>query len=112
MKSREFYVAGVQFHNSSQVINDLKVGDILELNPDPENKFDSNAVEIIYGFETSESLENVMLGFVPKKFSAEISAAIEISNISENEMNVTCKITEVTPSNKPWERIKVIIEEN
>ena len=105
MKTREFYIAGVQFHESDQVINGLKVGDELVLNPDPTNKFDSNAVEIIYGFETKEILENVMLGFVPNKFSGEIAAALTISD------SITCTITEVTPSAKPWERIKVEIKE-
>ena len=100
MKTREFYIAGVQFHDSKMVINYLKVGTVLKLNPDPTNKFDSNAVEIAYYAKNAP----YMLGFVPAKISAEISAAMEIND-------VVCEITEVTPSAKPWERIKVIIKE-
>lgn len=103
MKTREFYIAGVQFHESDKCIQYLKVGTELRLVPDPTNKYDSNAVEIISQL-IGVTEKDFMLGFVPAKISAEISAAMEIND-------VVCKITEVTPSAKAWERIKVIIRE-
>ncbi len=107
MKTRTFYIAGVKFHKSAEVIDELKVGDVLELNPDPSNKWDSNAVEIVYYAEDAPC----MLGFVPARLSGEISAAIEISNTDESNIQITCTITQVTPSAKPWERIEVEIKE-
>lgn len=106
MKSREFYVAGVQFHESDQCINDLEVGMELYLAPDPNNRYDPNAVEIRYIKEGDSTYEpTVMLGFVPKRFAGEVAAAWSIDSDK-----VTCKITELTPSAKPWERIKVTVE--
>jgi len=43
-----------------------------------------------------------MLGYVPKKFSAEISAALEVDSIE-------CKITKLSPSAKPWEQCEVSV---
>ncbi len=106
MKSREFYIAGVQFHEIDQCINDLEVGMELHLWPDPDNKYDPNAVEIRHVKKGDSTYEpTVMIGFVPKKFAGEVAAA---HSIDSNKL--TCKITELTPSAKPWERIKVIIE--
>uniref|UniRef100_A0A6M3L989 Putative HIRAN domain containing protein n=1 Tax=viral metagenome TaxID=1070528 RepID=A0A6M3L989_9ZZZZ len=98
-KSYEFYVAGVQFHQAKTVLGELEEGFLLELKPDPTNKFDPNAIEIVYyGPE-----EPTMLGFVPKKFSAEVSAFMEIHE------NVVCVLTKLTPAAKPWEQLKVKI---
>ena len=94
---REFYIAGVQFHELKRIINALEEGDLLTLVPEPTNKFDPNAVAIVAG--------DVMCGYVPKKFSAEISALIEVDGVD----NLTCEIVELNPSAKPWEQCKVEI---
>jgi len=97
----EFFIAGVQFHQAKRVINDLKEGMELELNPDPNNKYDPNAIEILY-YDLNEP---TMLGFVPKKFSPEVAAFLEIAEIP------ICTITSIDPKAKPWEQIKVVIKE-
>jgi len=94
-EQKEFYIAGVKFHKLNTIINDLKVGDILDLSPEPTNKFDPNAVKIEYGF--------IMLGYVPKKFSSEISAIFEIG------LNLECVIVELNPGAKSWEQCKCVI---
>lgn len=98
MKERKFYVAGVQHHNLPKVISRLIEGDDLDLVPEPTNKFDSNAVRIEY--------EGIMLGYVPRKLSAEISAALEVGT------NLSCTIETLTPENKPWEQLEVVILED
>ena len=91
---RAFYIAGVKFHKLSTVINELEVGQVLDLIPEPENKFDPNAVAIKYN--------DIMLGYVPRTISAEISALLEIEELF-------CVIDKLTPSAKPWEQCKVTI---
>ena len=104
-KSYEFYVAGVQFHQAKNVLGELSEGMELSLIGEPDNKFDPNAIKIIYDRAAQESkiLEEIMLGYVPKKFSAEVSAFMEIHE------NVVCELVKLNPSAKPWEQLKVNI---
>ena len=110
MKSYEFYIAGVQFHEAKKVISQLSVGDTLELVPEPSNKFDPNAIAIKASFmsirpDGSDTREEIMLGYVPKKFSAEVTAFLEVYGTDK----VFCDLIEVNPKNKPWEQLKVHI---
>ena len=98
---KEFYIAGVQFHELHTVQNEIKVGDNLLMTLEPTNKFDPNAVRI----EDVTFERRVMLGYVPKKFSSEVNAAITIGKSLE------CVVTEINPGAKPWEKCKVEIRE-
>ena len=49
MPERKFFIAGVKFRGI-EAINELKqrqVGDMLEMEKEPENKYDPNAVKLI-----------------------------------------------------------------
>lgn len=94
MLEKTFFVAGVQHHQIHNVLDELRVGDDLDLVPEPDNKYDPNAVRIEY--------DSTMLGYVPKKFSSEISAMIEISPTQ-------CKISKLNKTAKPWEMLEVTI---
>lgn len=97
----QFFIAGVQHHRIKEVINFLKEGDFLMLVPEPSNKFDPNAVRI----EIMKDDEAIMLGYVPKKISAEVSASITIGK------NLECVLTDYNKQAKPWEMAKVEIRE-
>lgn len=99
--TKRFYVAGVQHHQLHKVINDVTEGNFLVIESEPENKFDPNAVRLIYGNGQKEE----MVGYVPKKFSSDVSAALEIGT------DLICEVTTLTPSAKPWEQIEVEIKE-
>lgn len=94
---KEFFVAGVQHHDLHKVIGDLEEGDELYLHPEPTNKFDPNAIKIM--------ANDTMIGYVPKKFSSEVAAALEIGD------ELICTITHLDPKAKPWEMCKVVIKE-
>ena len=95
--NRTFYIAGVQFRTGLKEVGaDLKAGMELDLVPEPENEYDPNAVAIHH--------EGTHLGYVPKRFSSEITSIIEIADI-------ICTIDEVDMSLKPWEQCKVTISE-
>lgn len=55
-----FKVAGVSF--CKKVVETLDPDQILKLEKDPDNKYDSNAIKIL-------NLEGKMVGFVPKQFN-------------------------------------------
>ena len=97
----KFYIAGVQHHQMHKVIKEMEVGNFLNLTPEPSNKFDSNAVRIEY----STFNESIMCGYVPKKFSAEISAYHEMGG------ELQCIVTELDKNAKPWEQCMVEIRE-
>ena len=92
-----FYIAGVQFRPGiKQVIDELDEGMELELVPEPENKFDPNAVQVCY--------KGIQLGFVPKKFSAEVAGILEVDNLM-------CRVVEINKAAKPWEQCKITVTE-
>jgi len=106
--NRQFFIAGVQFHDLPKVANAIKetfdnLGGYynLMLVPEPTNKFDPNAVAI----KCVENNTVVMLGYVPKKFSSEVSAMIEAG------VELECLVTAITPSAKPWEMCSVVIKD-
>jgi len=101
MQPKKFYIAGVQFHQLKSCIKSLKEGDNLSLVPEPSNKYDPNAVRI----EFNDADESYMTGFVPKKFSSEVAAAITVGKQLE------CVITQLNPSAKTWEMCEVEIKE-
>jgi hypothetical protein len=93
---RKFFIAGVVFRGESAInaINELEIGDELILKPEPENEFDSNAIAIYSG--------EVHLGYVPKKFSAELAAALEITDYE-------CIVEVINPKEKPWKSCAVVV---
>ena len=100
----KFYIAGVKFHQYKSVISDITEGDNLSLEPelDPDIlKYDPNAVRIY--FDNSD--KRAWIGFVPKKFSSEVSGWIEIG------MNLECVLTTFNPSAQPWEIFEVEVRE-
>jgi hypothetical protein len=100
MSEKKFFIAGVQFHpGASKAIGVLEEGDELFLVSEPTNKFDSNAVRIeCY----NSGGDRMLLGYVPKKLSAEVSAMTEIQECE-------CVVTKVEPNGKTWEMCEVVV---
>lgn len=104
-KLYEFYVAGVQHHQLKTCINEVQVGDELEMIPEPTNKYDPNAIQLLY--PTGDE-EFTMVGYVPAskgEYSAKVSAEMMIRDLK-------CIVTEINPSAKTWEQLKVAIIDN
>ena len=98
---RSFYIAGVQFRSKGEInlaAKEMEVNDELTLVAEPTNKYDPNAVQIL-------ATDGTFLGYVPKKFSSEISAMLEI------EAPIICTVEVVNPTAKHWEMFKVIIQD-
>lgn len=108
---RQFFIAGVQFRPRADInsaLHNLVIGDKLQLNPEPTNRFDPNAVQIIakhqlIEHEVSGDFSESFLGYVPKKFSSEVSAMLGIG------APITCTVDEVNPDGKTYEMIKVTV---
>jgi hypothetical protein len=96
MSEKKFYIAGVQHHELHKVINQIEEGDELDLVQEPTNKFDPNAVRIEY--------QGTMCGYVPKKFSSEVSAMLYTGA-------PLCIVEKIDEKAKTWEQCLVRIEE-
>jgi len=98
-KSREvirtFFIAGVQHHQLYKVIDKIEVGTELKMNPVDDNEYDPNAVELLF--------EGTMCGFVPMKFSPQITGLLEIND------DLKCTVSFLNKEAKPWEQCKVEI---
>jgi hypothetical protein len=99
----EFFVAGVQHHSLHSYIDEILEGDILQLVKEPENKYDHNAIKIVY-LAMDESA--CMIGYVPGKLSAAVTAFIDTAE------SPTCYVTQVNPDAKPWNQLKVLIKDD
>jgi hypothetical protein len=104
---RQFFIAGVQFRPKNEIsyaAKEIEVGTKLILKPEPTNKFDPNAVQVLcHLIDTDGSELDVFLGYVPKKFSSEVSAMLGIG------APVQCVVDEVNPSAKTYEMFKVTV---
>ena len=72
-----FKPTGVSF--CQNVINSLQKGQVVNLVPDPTNKYDSNAIKIM-------TEDEQMCGFVPRKFKIKISDEEEEKEIELNKI--------------------------
>jgi hypothetical protein len=103
--NRQFFIAGVKFRPAAEIreaAKELKVGDFLTLVPEPDNKFDPNAVKLIHVSKVDEE-EIYLLGYVPKKFSSEVSGLLSIG------APVECKVVSVNLDKSTWEMFEVAI---
>jgi hypothetical protein len=110
--NHKFFIAGVQFRPRDEInraVKQLEVGTELYLEREPENKFDPNAVKILHittEFKEGDEVEVVtFLGYVPKKFSSEVSALLDYDEV------VNCTVTAVNPLAKTYEMIQVELTE-
>ncbi len=105
--NRVFYIAGVQFRPTGEIRRAtelMKVGDHLGLVSEPTNKYDPNAVKIEYNTETADGVVTTFLGYVPKKFSAEVSAMLEAG------IEIECIVEMINPQGNPWDLCRVRVK--
>jgi hypothetical protein len=95
----KFKVAGVKFHEYKSCLSDITEGDNLMLAPEPTNKYDPNAVAIYF----DNGKVQKMLGYVPAKFSSEVSAMFEIGK------HLECVLTKFDKTAATWEMFDVEI---
>ncbi len=104
---RQFFIAGVQFRPRNEIDKAGRImvpGDSIILEPEPSNKFDPNAVKLIFALGGAENADKVFLGYVPKKFSSEVAGMLSIG------APVECVVNEVDPGAKTYEMFKVTVQ--
>ena len=96
------HLAGRMYHDADEVWEDLKVGTILRLERDKDNRHDANAVMVVY----EKDGKKYKIGYIPRGENEVIAAFFEMgwSDIFE------CRICKVTPEAHPQQQVHMTIK--
>ena len=122
MKARKLFfkecnLAGRQYHDVDEVWEELHVGTCLSLERDLDNRYDKNAVAVVYRNVDVETgiVEEYLLGYIPSDENETIAKLLEmgwnkvfecrISKINpdahyENQIRLTIRIVKSEKENK------------
>ncbi len=87
------FIAGFQHYDGPDAETLLEVGMSLQLNREPHNRFDKNAVEIWTG--------DAKLGYIPRSVNS------AVANLMDKGKKVEATVLELTPSAFPVGSVKV-----
>ena len=93
---KECHLAWRQYHDVDEVWEELHVGTLLELERDLDNRYDKNAVAVIYnqGLDEDTGERNeYLLGYIPSDENEEIAQLLEMG---WNEI-FECRICKIKP---------------
>lgn len=102
------HLAGRKYHDADEVWDELKVGTILKLRKDKENRIDPYAVEVVY--ERKDKKENVedefYIGYIPRDENETIASFLEMGwdNVFE------CRISKINPDAHPENQVHLTIK--
>ena len=93
---KECHLAGRQYHDADEVWEELHVGTLLELRRDMDNRYDKNAVAVMYHRELdadADTNDEYLLGYIPSEENETIAQLLEMDwdNIFE------CRISKINP---------------
>ena len=90
-----FYVAGFQYTDGCNVIDELRPGTPLALVPEPSNPYDANAVVIAY--------QGMRLGYIPADKNGKLALLLHFGHTNV----VGCKVVQADPTAEPHRQLKV-----
>ena len=77
---KECHLAGRQYHDVDEVWDELHVGTCLKLQRDLDNRYDKNAVAVVYNNVDIETgiVEDYLLGYIPSEENETIAQLLEM----------------------------------
>lgn len=90
------FVRGFQYYNGPQLLNEMKVGDMLVLVREPENQYDPNAIALHFNKQK--------IGFIPAEENKMLSKLIDIK-----ALDFQAEITHLEPQAATWENVSVAL---
>lgn len=105
----ECHLAGRQYHDVDEVWDRLKVGTKLRLERDMENRYDPNAVAVMYDEEDEKrETETYLLGYLP---SSENETVAQFVEMGWGEC-FSCTISKINPDAHYENQIRLTIRIN
>ncbi|MCQ2059380.1 MAG: HIRAN domain-containing protein [Bacteroidaceae bacterium] len=105
---KECHLAGRQYHDANEVWEELHVGTCLELKRDLDNRYDKNAVAVVYTNvdDTTGDPEDYLLGYIPANENEEIAQLLEMGWDKIFE----CRISKINPDANYENQIRLTIK--
>ena len=104
---KECNLAGRQYHDVDEVWEELHVGTQLKLQRDLDNRYDKNAVAVVYNNVDVETgiVEDYLLGYIPSEDNETIAQLLEMGwdDIFE------CRISKINPDAHYENQIRLTI---
>lgn len=101
---KECHLAGRLYHEANEVWDQLKVGTLLHLVRDEENRFDPNAVAVVYR-PVNDPEEEFLLGYIPSKETFGLCGILSMGWTDLFE----CRISKINPEAHYEQQISLCI---
>lgn len=85
-------LAGSQYHALPELVSQIRVGDALTLQREPDNPYDRNAIQVLW--------QGHMLGFVPRRENKAVARAMD-----RNEPLIA-RVVALQADETPWRRLR------
>ena len=95
------HLAGRAFHDADLVWNDLKMGQTLRLEREPQNPYDANAIQVIF----NKDGEDYLLGYIPRSENSKLVAFLDAGWAKL----FTCRISRLSPDSHPEEQVHLTV---
>ena len=104
---KECHLAGRQYHDVDEVWDELHVGTCLTLQRDLDNRYDKNAVAVVYNNVDVETgiVEDYLLGYIP---SGENETLAQILEMGWDKI-FECRISKINPEAHYENQIRLTI---
>ena len=90
-----FFIAGFQHYDGALVINQMSIGDSIELCPEPGNPYDPESIALYFN--------GVMIGYVPADQNSLPSTVFHFGHTDILE----CRSLQVDKEAAPWKQVRV-----
>ena len=98
------HLAGRMYHEADEVWDKLKVGTLVQLVREADNRYDPNAVMVCYDDEEQE--EQVCLGYIPRAQNSTIALMMDMDYVDIFE----CRINQINEKAHPEQQIRLTIK--
>ena len=95
------HLAGRMYHDADLVWNDLKVGQTVRLEREPENPYDANAIQVIF----NKGGEDYLLGYIPRSENRQLVAFLDMGW----DDLFDCRISQLNPQTHPEQQVQLTI---
>lgn len=94
------HLAGRKYHDADLVWDDLRVGMEVRLEREPDNRFDANAIQVIFNLDG----EDYLLGYIPRNENGKMAVLMDAGWDIFN-----CRISRLNPESHPEDQVQLTI---